>query len=89
MKNDVRKFVENCITCQQSKATNQKPIRLLLPLPIPEAAWEDISMDFITHLPRVNGKTVIMVVVDRFSKFCHLGSLPTYFNATSVVDLFV
>lgn len=89
MNNVVKQFVGNCLICQQSKSTNKKPMGPLMPLPIPGAIWEDISMDLITHLPRVNGKTVIFVVVDRFSKFCHLGPLPTYFSATSVFELFV
>lgn len=89
MRNDVKQFVRNCLVCQQIKAINQKPLGLLMPLPIPQAVWKDISMDFVTHLPKVEGKTVIMVVVDRFSKFCHLGSLPTDFSATLVVDLFI
>jgi len=89
MKKDVKEYVSNCLIFQQSKATNSKPLGLLMPLPIPSTVWEDISMDFITHLPRVDGKSVIMVVVDRFSKFCHLGSLPTEFNATMVAELFI
>lgn len=46
-------------------------------------------MDFITHLPKIEGKTVILVVVDKLSKFFHLGALPHDFNATTVVDLFI
>jgi hypothetical protein len=33
--------------------------------------WSDIGIDFIEALPRVNGKTIILTVVDRFSKHCH------------------
>lgn len=46
-------------------------------------------MDFITHLHRVEGKSVILVAVDRFSKICHLGPLPANFNATTIADLFI
>lgn len=52
-----------------------KPKGLLMPLPIPKV-WEDISMDYVTNLPKVKDKIVIFVVVDRLSKYCHLGSLP-------------
>ena len=31
----------------------------------------DIGMDFIEALPRVGGKSVILTIVDRFSKYCH------------------
>jgi hypothetical protein len=37
---------------------------LLQPLAIPSQRWEEVSMDFITVLPKPKGKTVIMVIVD-------------------------
>ena len=46
-------------------------------------------MDFITCLPKSYGKTVILVVVDRLTKYCHLGVLETHYNATKVAQLFV
>ena len=60
-----------------------------MPLPIPPSVWEDLSVDFITGLPKVENKTVIIVVVDRLSKSCHLGALPTNYNASMVADFFV
>lgn len=46
-------------------------------------------MDFITHLPLSHGFTVILVVVDRYSKGIHLGALPTGFTALKVAALFM
>lgn len=62
---------------------------LLMPLPIPEAVWQNISMDFIARLPKVNGKMVIMVVVNRLLKFCHLITLPTDYSAHMVAKAFI
>nr|GEZ59926.1 Ty3/gypsy retrotransposon protein [Tanacetum cinerariifolium] len=62
---------------------------LLQPLPIPTAIWEDVSMDFIMGLPIFKGLTVILVVVDHFTKYAHFGTLPTSFNASKVAELFM
>lgn len=85
----VEQFVDKCVICQQLKSSNSKPNGLLIPLPIPQGAWQDFSIDFITHLLKIKGKTVIMVVVDKLTKICHLGALPSDFTATMVVKLFV
>ena len=88
MKHDVTDYVKKCITCQQIKSPSQLPYGLLQPLPLPTAVWEDISLDFITGLPSFQNYTVILVVVDRFSKAAHFGMLPTAFTAIVVAELF-
>uniref|UniRef100_A0A803JAN2 Integrase catalytic domain-containing protein n=1 Tax=Xenopus tropicalis TaxID=8364 RepID=A0A803JAN2_XENTR len=46
-------------------------------------------MDFIVELPPSQGKTVIWVVVDRFSKMAHFMSLPQLPSAKVLADLFI
>ncbi|KAJ0958356.1 putative nucleotidyltransferase, Ribonuclease H [Helianthus annuus] len=62
LKSDVTSFVQQCEVCQQMKYSTHKPYGLLQPLPIPSNVWQDLSMDFITHLPLSQGKTAIWVV---------------------------
>ena len=72
MKKDVVEFVAKCLTCQQVKAEHQRPAGLLQPLKLPEWKWEEISMDFVTGLPKTTKQhDAIWVVVDRYTKSAH------------------
>lgn len=72
MQRDVARFVARCLTCQQVKAEQRRPGGLLQPLPIPEWKWEQITMDFVSGLPRSpTGHDTIWVIVDRLTKSAH------------------
>ncbi|KAI2652199.1 Transposon Tf2-9 polyprotein [Labeo rohita] len=73
---DATAFVKNCITCNTTKASRHLPAGLLQPLPTPRRPWSHIAVDFITDLPPSQGHTVILSVIDRFSKGCRLIPLP-------------
>jgi hypothetical protein len=88
LKEDVIRHVKECTTCQASKDEHTHPAGLLQPLPILEHKWESISMDFITGLPKTQGKDCIFVVVDRLTNFAHFFAIATDFNAAQVAELF-
>src|SRR6202171_51855 len=70
MQRDIEEYCRTCKECQQSKTINQMKNGLLQPLPIPQHKFDDISMDFITHLPTTtSGNNVILVIVDRLTKY--------------------
>nr|GFA19713.1 RNA-directed DNA polymerase homolog [Tanacetum cinerariifolium] len=52
MKRDVATFVSRCLICQQVKIEHQRASGLLQSLDIPVWKWDEISMDFVTGLPR-------------------------------------
>jgi hypothetical protein len=84
LKEDVLNHVKECTTCQENKDEHTHPAGLLQPPPIPEHKWESISMDFVTGLPRVQGKDFIYVVVGRLTKFAHFFSIATDFSVAQV-----
>ena len=89
MKNDVRKYVWECDNCQRHKGENTSPAGLLHPLLIPNRIWTEISMDFIDGLPSSHGRTTIIVVVDRLSKYAHFIPLSHPYTAALVARLFL
>lgn len=58
------------------------------PLPIPNSAWQDVSMAFIDGLPKCEGYSVILVVVDRFTKYGNFFPLKHPYSAQSVAQVF-
>ncbi|KAI2647019.1 Transposon Tf2-9 polyprotein [Labeo rohita] len=73
---DVRRYVASCPVCAQSKSSNSPPAGLLRPLPIPSRPWSHVALDFVSGLPSSAGNTVILTVIDRFSKAAHFIPLP-------------
>jgi transposase InsO family protein len=89
LKTNVQSFVEECVVCQENKVETIKTPGLLQPLSIPSQHWEEVSMDFITELPKSEGKSVIMVIVDRLTKYAHFCALSHPFKASTVATAFM
>nr|GFB43616.1 reverse transcriptase domain-containing protein [Tanacetum cinerariifolium] len=69
MKADIATYVSKCWTCAKVKAEHQRSSGLLVQPKIPEWKWDNITMDFVTKLPKSSqGYDTIWVIVDRLTK---------------------
>ncbi|GJU91992.1 putative reverse transcriptase domain-containing protein [Tanacetum coccineum] len=69
MKANIATYVSKCLTCAKVKAEHQRPSGLLVQPDIPQWKWDNITMDFITKLPKSSqGYDTIWVIVDRLTK---------------------
>ncbi|GJT89589.1 putative reverse transcriptase domain-containing protein [Tanacetum coccineum] len=72
MKAEIATYVSKCLTCAKVKIEYQKPSGLLVQPEIPQWKWENITMDFVTKLPKTTtGQDTIWVIVDRLTKSAH------------------
>ncbi|CAI7793637.1 unnamed protein product [Closterium sp. NIES-54] len=53
MLTDVQRHVASCPTCQVMKSSRELSAGQLQPIPPPERAWQDVTMDFVMGLPAV------------------------------------
>ena len=86
---DTKEFVAACSVCARIKASHQAPAGLLRPLPIPHRPWSHIAVDFITGLPPSEGNTVILTIIDQFSKAAHFIPLSKLPSALQTANLLV
>src|SRR4051812_45588018 len=85
MVEEVKRYVRTCDSCQRIKALQQKPTGLLQPMLTPCAKWENVSMDFITHLLKTkSGKDTISVFIDMLSKMVHFVAMKMTDSALEV-----
>ena len=83
------RFIIECLVYQQNKVDTVNTPCLLQPLDIPCQCQEEVSMKFITGVPKVEGKNFIMVVLDRITKYAHFRALSHPFSAIIVATTFM
>ena len=77
LRKKVEKHILSCHKCQTNKNERHKPYGMLQPIPAPKGAWECLTMDFITDLPKskgYNANTIhdtIVVIVDKLTKYAY------------------
>lgn len=52
MRGTIHRYIKNCHVCRRAKAPRDTYNGLLQPLPVPERPWVDLTMDFVTGLPK-------------------------------------
>jgi hypothetical protein len=89
LKSDFLKFVIECFVCQEQKLETINTLVILQPLTIPSQRWTKVSMYFITCLLKFEGKSVIMVVVDRLTKYSHFCALSHPSKSRTLIMSFI
>jgi hypothetical protein len=86
----IQKYVTSCDSCQRNKPSQQSPIGLLKPLPIPDRPWQQVTMDLITALPKSkSGNDAIVVFVDKLTKMVHYVATATNVTAPKLATIFM
>ncbi|GJV86333.1 retrotransposon protein, putative, ty3-gypsy subclass [Tanacetum coccineum] len=90
MKRDIATYVRKCLTCLKVKAEHQRPSGLLQQPEIPEWKLDNITMDFITKLPRSkSGHDTIWVIVDRLTKITHFLATRKDYSMEKLARLYI
>ncbi|KAJ0814449.1 putative nucleotidyltransferase, Ribonuclease H [Helianthus annuus] len=90
MKAHIATYVGKCLTCARVKVEYQKPAGLLQQPKIPQWKWEEISMDFVTGLPRSQrGNDTIWVIVDRLTKSAHFLPIKETDKFSTLADVYL
>jgi hypothetical protein len=82
-RSSLQQYIRVCPVCQRNKTEQLHPAGMF-----PSRVWEDIFMDFIEALPKVGGKSVILTVVDRLSKYALFIPLAHPYTAESIAKAF-
>lgn len=88
MKSSVTEFVQACAVCQRAKTEHCQQPGLLQPHDIPPQPWHTISWDFVEGLPKSQGFEVILVVIDKLTKFAHFLPLKHPYTSHQVAQVF-
>lgn len=83
----INQYFQSCSTCAQVKVPRHFPTIKLIRLPTLNCPWSHVALDFITDLPASDGNTVILVVMDWFSRLLRLIPLPNLPAAFDLAEL--
>lgn len=84
---DIQKYIATCLKCQKAKNSRQKPFGYLNPIPVPHKPMQSLSLDLVSRLHSQLPKAAILVVVDRFTKYCWYVSCPLSATSYDIISL--
>ena len=88
LKEDIKKYIQECFKCQQNKVQHQWKPEELHPLEISQGPWQEISINIIGPLPKSNGMDTIVVIMDRFTKMIWLKSMTTNISLEEIAKIY-
>ena len=89
MRTDITKFVVECDICQRNKGLNTTPAGLLQPIPLPLQVWDEVTIGLYWGLPKAEGYSSLLVVVNRLSRYAHFLCLRHPYSAQTMAALFI
>jgi len=89
IREDIKRFIKNCDTCQRTKVVRHAPYGLMQPNKAPHRPWKSIAMDFITDLPKSEGYDTILVVIDQLTKMSHFIQCSRDLDALRFANLYM
>ena len=82
MRNDFKDYIRRCGLCQMNKQPTTCPEGIVTPLPVPRERFSSIAIYFTGTFLSDNKKELILVRLDRFTRFTYL--IPASQNITAV-----
>ena len=91
---DIEKYLQGCDICMSIKAQRHKPYSSMQALPVFTYNEKDLSMDFVTGLPKSKDwrrieYNSILVIVDRLTKMVHYEPVITTMDADQLGEVLI
>jgi hypothetical protein len=85
MRRDLEKaYIPSCSPCQRNKSRTTKPTGPLHPLPVPDARFEAVALDFVGPLPEEDGKDTILTMTNLLGAEVRLAAIHSSATAAEV-----
>ena len=84
----IGQYISTYNLCLQTKVVRHSLVRELYPLPMPDAKWDTLSINFVVRLSKYSRCNAIMMVMDLISKRAHFILTYTTVTAEGVARLF-